>query len=340
MRVARLHAVGDLRLSDEPTPEPGPGDVLVRVTVVGVCGSDLHWFGEGGIGDAQLSRPLVLGHEFAGVVESGPLAGTRVAVDPADPCEVCESCQHGHQNLCPNVRFAGHGQTDGALREYLTWPQRLLHQLPDGLSDAAGAALEPLGVAMHALDLAQLRTGETVAVIGAGPIGLLLIQLARAAGAALVVAVEPREHRQAAALRFGADHVWAPTEASDGIVGVTAGRGVDLAVEIAGPDEAVDQALRAVRPGARVVLAGIPDVDRTALTASLARRKGLTLLFSRRMNHAYPRAIAMAQRGLVQLEPLLTERFPLTQAPAAFAAAARREGLKTVVEVAPGTVGS
>jgi L-iditol 2-dehydrogenase len=339
MRVARLHGVGDLRLSDEPVPQPGPGEALVRVTAIGICGSDLHWFGEGGIGDATLSRPLVLGHEFAGVVESGHLAGTRVAVDPAIPCETCEWCQHGHQNLCPHVRFAGHGHTDGALREYLAWPERLLHPLPDGLTDAAGAALEPLGVAMHALDLARPRVGETIAVIGAGPIGLLLVGLARAAGAAQVIAVEPREHRRVAAADWGADLALEPAAAADGIAAATAGRGVDVAIEIAGPDDAVDQALRAVRPGARVVLAGIPDHDRTSMQASLARRKGLTLLFSRRMNHAYPRAIAAATRGLVRLDPLLTERYPLDEAPAAFAAAARRTGLKTVVEVSPGTVG-
>jgi L-iditol 2-dehydrogenase len=340
MRVARLHGVGDLRLSDEPVPQPGPGEALVRVTAVGICGSDLHWFGEGGIGDATLSRPLVLGHEFAGVVESGPLRGIRVAVDPAIPDETCECCRHGDQNLCPDVRFAGHGHTDGALREYLTWPERLLHPLPDELTDAAGAALEPLGVAMHALDLARPRVGETVAVIGAGPIGLLLVELARAAGAAQVIAVEPREHRRVAATDRGADVVLEPAVAADGIAAATAGRGVDVAIEIAGPDDAVDQALRAVRPGARVVLAGIPDHDRTSMQASLARRKGLTLLFSRRMNHAYPRAIAAANRGLVRLDPLLTGRYPLDEAPAAFAAAARRTGLKTVVEVSAGTVGS
>jgi len=330
MRVARLHGVGDLRVAEEAVPEPGPGEALVRVTAVGICGSDLHWFGEGGIGDAVLDRPLVLGHEFAGVVQTGPLAGTRVAVDPAIPCEHCSSCQHGHQNLCPDVRFAGHGQTDGALREYLPWPEHLLHPLPNGISDAAGAALEPLGVAMHALDLAKPRVGESVAVIGAGPIGLLLVQLARSAGAAQVIAIEPRQHRRAAAREFGADLAIEPAEA--------ASIQADTVIEIAGPDAAVDLALRAARPGARVVLAGIPDTDRTTLPASTARRKGLTLLFSRRMNHAYPRAIAAVQHGLVNLEPMLTDHFPLTEAPAAFAAAAGRTGLKTTVTVSPGTV--
>src|SRR5262245_52299958 len=145
MKVARLHSPRDLRLHDEPVPEPQPGESLVHVTAVGICGSDLHWFGEGSIGDARLSAPLVLGHEIAGVTNDG----RRVAVDPAIPCEVCEWCLAGHPNLCTNHRFAGHGTQDGGLREYLVWPTHYLHPIPDTLSDADGAMLEPLGVALH-----------------------------------------------------------------------------------------------------------------------------------------------------------------------------------------------
>ena len=126
MRVARLHGVGDIRVSDEAVPEPGPGECLVRVTAVGICGSDLHWWDQGGIGDAQVAQPLVLGHEGAGVIESGPRRGQRVAIDPAIPCGVCRPCRDGYRNLCVRVRFAGHGGTDGAMREFMTWPDDLL----------------------------------------------------------------------------------------------------------------------------------------------------------------------------------------------------------------------
>src|SRR5690349_6455588 len=150
MRVARLYGAGDLRVSQEPDPIDVPaGHRRVRVTAVGLCGSDLHWFAEGGIGDAVVGEPLVLGHEFAGVLDDG----TRVAVDPAIPCGVCASCLEGHPNLCPAVRFAGHSTQDGGLRELLVWPAHRLHPLPDTISDAGGAALEPLGVAIHAFDL-------------------------------------------------------------------------------------------------------------------------------------------------------------------------------------------
>ena len=168
---------------------PGPGaiyaddEALVRVTAVGICGSDLHWWTEGAIGDAKLSRPLVLGHEGAGVIAAGPRRGERVAIDPAIPCEACRACHDGYRNLCYNIRFAGHGETDGMLREQLRWPARPPYPLPDQVSDDAGALLEPLGVALHAMDLGHVPFGGRVTVVGCGPIGLLLLQVLRVAGA-------------------------------------------------------------------------------------------------------------------------------------------------------------
>jgi L-iditol 2-dehydrogenase len=331
VRVARLHGVGDVRLAEEPEPVPGPGESLVQVTAVGVCGSDLHWYADGGIGDATLLRPLVLGHEFAGVIRGGPRDGERVAVDPAIPCEACELCRAGHQNLCPSIDFAGHGHTDGALREFLAWPTSLLHPLPPGVSDADGALLEPLGVALHAVGLAHLRPGASVGVFGCGPIGLLIVRLARLAGAGFVLATDPLGHRRSAAVAFGADVVLDPADELADVVADVAGLGVDVAFEVAGVDDAIDAALIAARPGARVVLVGIPDGDTSTFRASVARRKGLTLVLSRRMNAIYPRAVRLVERGSVDLGPLVTARFPLAEAGAAFADATARTGLKTVV---------
>jgi L-iditol 2-dehydrogenase len=330
VRVARLHGAGDIRITDEPVPEPGPGQTLVRVTAVGICGSDLHWWDEGGIGDSQLSRPLVLGHEGAGVIESGPRRGERVAIDPAIPCGGCRSCRSGYRNLCPRVRFAGHGGTDGALREFMAWPADLLFPLPDELSDVDGAVLEPLGVALHAYDLGHLPLGSTAAVVGCGPIGLLVIQVLRAAGAGSVVAADPRPHRREAAAAAGADRVSEPAGLAD-----LAGGRADVAFEIAGTSDAVQLAMDVTRPGGRVVLAGIPDDDLTTFRASAARRKGLTIAMVRRMNEAYPRAISMAAQGRVDLRAVVSDRMPLTETAGAFGAAARRAGLKVVVEPAP-----
>jgi L-iditol 2-dehydrogenase len=334
MTAVRLHGVADLRSDREPIPVPAAGMSLVRVTAVGLCGSDLHWYSEGGIGDAQLRRPLVIGHEFAGVISGGPRDGQRVAVDPAIPCGACPSCREGYFNLCPQVRFAGHGDLDGALREYLAWPTELLHPLPDTLSDADGAMLEPLGVAVHAIDLGHLRLGASVAIIGCGPIGLMLIQAARAAGAAQVIAVDPLPHRAEAALRLGADHAEAPDADTGTIVDWTnlAGRGVDVAFEVGGNDAAVASAFAAARPGGRVVLVGIPDDDRTQFPASLGRRKGLTIAFARRMNETYPRATRLVEQGLVDVSSIVTDRYPLAKAAEAVQAAASRRSLKIVIE--------
>jgi L-iditol 2-dehydrogenase len=324
--VARLYGVGDLRVSDEPTPEPGPGRTLVRVAAVGICGSDLHWYAEGGIGDARLAHPLIPGHEMAGVTPDG----TLVAIDPAIPCRRCEMCHAGHHNLCPDIEFAGHGEFDGGLREYIAWPHEYLFPLPAGLSAADGAMLEPLGVAIHAMDLAHPRPGMTVAVAGCGPIGLLLVQLARACGASYVLAADPLGHRREAAARYGADEVTATL--TDGR---PPGLGVDVAFEVGGTDEAVLAALAVARPGARVPLVGIPATDQTAFPAALARRKGLTLTMVRRMGAVYPRAIALVARGTVDVSTVVTDRYPLEDAAGAFRQAAGRCGLKTIIEPAP-----
>jgi L-iditol 2-dehydrogenase len=338
MRVARLYGVGDVRLTDEPVPDVPAGHSLVRVTAVGLCGSDLHWYAEAGIGDARLDRPLVIGHEFAGVIEGGPRHGEPVAVDPAIPCGACELCLEGHRNLCLRIRFAGHGSFDGALREFAAWPTDLLHTLPDGFTPADGAMLEPLGVAIHAVDLAHLRVGASVGVFGCGPIGLLLIQLVRVAGAATVVAVDPLAHRREAALRYGADLALTPGEVGDpATLAARAGgnaHGVHVAFEVAGVDDAVDLAVHAARPGARVVLVGIPSQDRTSFPAGHARRKGLTMLMSRRMKEMYPRAVDLVRSGRVDVRTMVSDSFPLADAAKAFEVAVARTGLKVAVESA------
>ena len=325
MLAARLKGAGSLEVTEEQVPVPGPGESLVRVTAVGLCGSDLHWFGQGAIGDAVVTRPLVLGHEMGGIVVGGPLDGRRVAVDPAIPDNTCPRCREGNHNLCPSVRFAGHGATDGGLREYMAWPTEYLYPVPEHMSDATVALLEPLGVALHAFDLGHVRFASTVGVVGCGPIGLMLVQVARDAGASQVVTVEPLAHRREEAARSGADASLSP-----GDVGGHENL-LDVVFEVAGNDDAVATAMALVRPGGRVVLVGIPDDDSTRFPASLARRKGLTILMSRRMKEAYPRAVDLVERKAVDLAPLVSQTFPLSEAARAFTVAERREGLKTVV---------
>jgi L-iditol 2-dehydrogenase len=308
-------------LHEEPDPEPQPGQVLVRVGGVGLCGSDRHWFLEGGIGDAVLGRPLVLGHEFAGVVASGPRRGEPVVLDPAVPCDRCALCLAGDGHLCPELRFAGHGSTDGGLRTLVAWPEHLAHPLPDSISDEAAPLLEPLGVALHAVDLGGSGPGTTAAVFGCGPIGLLLVQVLQAAGVTVELAADPLPQRAAAARAFGARR----SDPGD----VT----VDVTYEAAGDDTALDGAIAAARPGGRVVLIGIPDGDRSTFHAAAGRRKELTLVLCRRMRaDDLPRAIHAAESGGLMLSPLVSARYPLEEGALAFRDLVDRRGLKVVVE--------
>lgn len=328
MKSLRLHAPGDLRLHEEPVPVPGEGEKLLHVTAVGICGSDLHWFNEAGIGDARLEKPLVLGHEFSALTDEGE----RVAVDPSIACGVCEYCKRGDPNLCERLIFAGHGEQDGALREQMAWPQRCLFPLPGALSDSDGVMLEPLGIAIHAVDLAHLQVGMSVGVFGCGPIGLLILQLARLAGADKVIATDILPHRVEAARALGADETHLVVDGfGDRKMAMLDGRGLDVVFEAAGENAAVEMAVTAVSPGGKVILLGIPADDRTSFTASLARRKGLTFKLVRRMKLTYPRAIRLVESGKVNVRSLVTHPFPLDQAAEAFAVAARREGLKVII---------
>jgi L-iditol 2-dehydrogenase len=336
MKAIRLHAAHDLRVHDEPIPTAQRDEALIDVKAVGVCGSDLHWYNEAGIGDAKLHHPLVLGHEFAGVVASGDRQGQRVAVDPAVPCGCCEWCEAGHPNLCPNTRFSGHGKDDGALREAMAWPTHAFVSLPDRIDEVDGAMLEPLGVAIHTVDLAHMQPGMHVGVFGCGPIGLLTLQVARAAGATRIVATDLLGHRLDAARALGATEVIQATGAdhaeSKAALAATKGRGLDVAFECAGDQGAVDAAIDAVRIGGKVILCGIPSDDRTSFVASVARRKGLTVKMVRRMKHVYPRAIELVTRGMVDVRSLVTHRYKLVDAATAFDVANRREGIKVVIE--------
>jgi len=339
MRAALIHGARDIRLAAVPRPEPGAGELLLAVRAVGICGSDLHYYLEGGIGSVAVTEPLILGHEFAAqvaddrAVEYGLEPGALVAVEPARSCGCCEWCAQGHPNLCPHVRFVGSPpDLHGALTEYVTAPPAALFPVPAPISAAAAALLEPLGVAIHAVDLAHMRPMETVAVLGTGPIGLLILQVARLAGAGKIFAVDPLAHRAALARRLGADCTGSTHEY---ISEWTDGRGADVVFEATNSARAPGQATEAARIGGRVVLVGIPQEETFSLNASVMRRKGLTLKMVRRMKHTYPRAIRMVADSRIQLEPLVTHRFRLEQVPEAFAlqAAHANEVVKSVVEL-------
>ncbi|MDQ3937171.1 MAG: alcohol dehydrogenase catalytic domain-containing protein [Chloroflexota bacterium] len=335
MLALRLHPDGQLRLHDEPVPRLGDDDALVHVAAVGLCGSDRHWLLEGSIGDAAVEEPLVLGHEFAGIAQTGRHRGRLVAADPTITCGQCVACRAAAAHLCIDQRFAGYSGTDGALRELVAWPERLLHPLAPSVDATEGALVEPLAVALHSLDLAGDVRGMTVGVVGCGPIGLLIVSLAVHARAAAVLASEPLDHRVAAAAQRGATPVRAPLTAEDreAVLSMTGGRGLDVVFEVAGDDAAVDAAVGLVRPGGQVILVGIPAGDTTSFTASAARRKELVLRLVRRSTEgSFGRAVKLAEGRSMDLRGLVTRQDPLSDAPRAFAELVARQGVKVIVE--------
>ncbi len=345
MHAIRLHGPRDLRFEDITVPiAPRAGEVLVRIRAVGICGSDLHAYQDGRIGTTLVERPIVLGHEFAGVVEAvsdgaldgthQPLqVGTRVAIDPAQPCGRCELCERGDPNLCLNLNFSGLPPTDGALCEQMIVPASCCFPMPDSISFAAGALLETLGVAIHAIDLAKTRTGDTVAIVGAGPIGMTILQVAMNSGASRVFISDRFEWRLKLAAAFGATTIDISREDFvDTIARHTNGRGVDVGIEAAWADASVQQTIDAARNGGRIVLVGIPGDDQLSMRHSTARRKGLTIRMARRMKHVYPRAIDLVSRGKVKLNEMISHRFPLEKTAEAFAMNDRYEvGVQKIV---------
>lgn len=333
MLAAQLYGPADLRVEAVPAPPaPGPGQALLRITAVGICGSDLHTYLDGRIGDWIVKSPLILGHEFAAVVEAvgrdshdgnfDPLIpGTRVAVDPAQPCGRCEMCEQGHPNLCHRLHFCGLYPDSGSLCEYMVMPAHCCFPVPHTIDDVSAALLEPLGVAIHAIDLAKIRVADSMAIFGAGPIGLLLLQLARQSGAQPIYVVDQFDWRLALAAQYGGIPInFSQVDPVRAIMDASGGRGVDVGIEAAWADHSVQQTAEVARMGGRLVLVGIPGAsDKIEIKHSTARRKGLTIRVSRRMKHVYPRAIRLVESGAVDLPGIVSHRFRLDETPAAFA---------------------
>lgn len=346
MQVARLYGPKDIRIQTENRPPaPSAGEVAINIRAVGICGSDLHMYETGAIGYTRISRPFILGHEFMGEVAAvgadardglhQPLqVGQRVAVDPVVPCWRCELCENGHPNLCPHHTFYGLFPQDGALREQMTVSARSCFPMPDSLSDDVGPLLETLGIAIHAIDFSKIRVASRVAVIGAGPVGLLIARLAALAGASQVFSFDRLDWRVNKARQWGADYACNVSQCDpvQAVMDATAGRGVDVAIEAAWADHSVQQAADMLRHGGRLALVGIPPDDQLTLKHSVARRKGLTIIMSRRMKHTYPRALDLATSGKVKLEELASHHYDLSQTAAAYAsAAAYEDGIHKVI---------
>ena len=326
MLVAQLVAPREFRLTELPIEDPGPGEVQVQVGAVGVCGSDLHSYTEGGVGDTPCEYPMVLGHEPAGTVVktgagvSGWSLGDRAALEPALYCYHCEYCMSGRHNICANIRFLSTPGNPGFFRERVNLPVSNLVAIPPDLSLEAATLVEPLAIALHSLKFAEVQPGDSVAVFGAGPIGLVTIAALKAAGAGQILAVEPVAHRREMACEMGAHEALDPNQvdAARQIVAETGGRGVDCAVDCAAKEHTTNQAIRAARNGGRVVLTGIHSDVFVPFEVSPMRRKELAIFNVRRSNHETHRALEMLVHRLEWFAPLVTHKRPLGQIAEAF----------------------
>ena len=338
MRSAQLIAPLTFRLAETPIDDPSPGEVQVRVRAVGICGSDLHAYSEGAVGSTPNVYPMVLGHEPAGTIAktgagvSGLSPGDRGTLEPALYCHHCEFCRRGQHNVCANIRFLSSPNDPGFFRELVNLPVSNFLPVPAGISLDLATLVEPLAVALHSLALASIGPGETVAVIGAGPIGLLTIAALRAANAGSIWAVEPLAHRRELAGMIGANIALEPAEAVEAILRGTGRRGVDCAFDCAAGEDTTSRAIQVVRNAGRVVLTGIHSTPLVAMDGSPMRRKELTIYNVRRSNHESHAALSLLETHTDWFAPLLTHSRDLDRIEDAFAIASQyRDGVGKMI---------
>ncbi|MGH3094481.1 MAG: NAD(P)-dependent alcohol dehydrogenase [Streptosporangiales bacterium] len=329
MSAAVLRGVGDLVVESRPVPEPGRGEVLVRVGSVGLCGSDVHYYRHGRIGEHVVREPLILGHEAGGtIVAVGPGAdperlGSRVSLEPGVPCRRCEQCRTGSYHLCPQVRFFATPPVDGAFCEYVAHDADFTYAVPGGVSDDAAGLLEPLSVGIWACRKAAVTTGSRVLVAGAGPIGIATVQAARAAGAATVVVTDIAAERLDSAGRLGATET-RPADAA--VADVRPGAFIDCS----GAAGAVQAGVAAVRPGGRAVLVGL-GADTVSLPTAAVQQREVTVCGTFRYANTWPTAIELAASGAVDLDGMVTGRYSLDGVVDAIAASDDARTVKSVV---------
>jgi len=342
MKQVELHAPEAIHLIESPRPSPGPGELLVAVACVGICGSDLHAY-HGRHPFVQL--PIVPGHEFAGtVVEVGTnvrgfVPGQRVTVEPSLVCGLCYNCTHGRYNICEQLKVIG-CQTPGAMGDYLAVPASKALHLPDDVTWDQAALVEPLAVAVHAVRIAQLWTGANLLILGAGAIGLMTLQAARAMGAGRVMISDLLQNRLDLAVELGADEVINPRTTDLALVLEEAfgPQRADVIIECVGVASTVRDAIRVARKGTRIVLAGVFEQE-MPVNLGLVQDRELELVgILMYVNDDFPTALELIRDGKVKVEPLITHRFSLNQAVQAFATADSRKGaLKVLIEVGKST---
>lgn len=344
IRGAVLTGPGQVDIRSLARPIVGPRDVMVAPRVVGICGSDLHLYRRGRIGTSVVAQPLVLGHESAGsVVEVGVEVervrpGDRVVIEPGIACGACWWCQRGEYNICPNVRFLGIPPSDGTMAELVVVPERFVHPMPDAMSWADGAMIEPFAIGLQAVKSAGIATGDSVVVLGSGPIGLMIAQAARIQGATEIIVVDIAERPLAIARQLGATATLdgRRPDLAEAVADLTDRRGADHVVEAVGASATVQRAVELVRRGGTITLVGIAEAPGIPMDTIRLVRTGLTVRTTFRYAHVHPAAIALAASGRADLRTFVTHRFDFDRVADAFREIGENKGdvVKAIVELA------
>lgn len=316
-----------MELRELPRPEiKSPDDVLLKITSIGVCGSDIHYYKEGKIGSQVVAYPFTVGHECAGVVEKIGSAvkhvapGDRVAIEPAMSCWQCDQCRSGRPHTCRKLRFLGcPGQAEGCLAEYLVMPRECCYPTGPDMSGEQAALSEPLAIGFYAAKKAQPLKGANIAILGCGPIGLSIMLCARLMGAARIYVTDPINERLQIALKHGADLGGNPER--ENIVEKVAGQKpllLDTVFECCGQPAALDQAIDLLKPGGRLMLVGIPETDRISLVIDKARRKEICLQNVRRQCECLQPTLTLMKNGKLNADFMITHRFGFERTKDAF----------------------
>lgn len=344
MKTAVMKAIGKIELEEREIPQLKEGEVLIKIGYVGICGSDVHYFETGAIGDFVVKPPFVLGHEAAGAVVAlgegvdSLKIGDRVAMEPGKTCGHCEFCRTGRYNLCPNVQFFATPPYDGVFQEYVAYDASMCFRLPDNVSLMEGALIEPLAVGFHAANQGGAHIGQKAVVFGSGCIGLMCLLALKAEGVTEVYVVDVIDKRLEKAMELGAAGVINSSKenAVERIMELAGGYGVDLAIDTAGADVTINQGIRMVKPGGTIVCVGYSRSGKVTLDMSVALNKEITFRTVFRYRHIYPMAIAAVSSGLINLRNVVTDTFTLDEIQEAMVKSVNDKVniVKAVIEVA------
>jgi len=321
--AAVLHDIHDLRLETRPIQKPQSNEVLVAMKSVGICGSDVHYWTHGRIGNFIVTQPMIVGHESSGeVVEVGETVsslkkGDRVTLEPGVPCRYCRYCKEGRYNLCADVRFMATPPIDGSIANFIVHPADFCYKLPTHVSFDEGAMCEPLSVGIHACSRAGVTIGSRVLIMGAGPIGLMNLLAAKAAGATVVILTDVKQDRLELAVKLGATAI---INAKSDVVNEIGARSlgpIDITIECSGAEQAIRAAIKATKSGGVVVLVGLgPSEITLPIVDAAVREVDIRGVF--RYANTYPKALELISSGKIDVKPLITHHFELKEVIKAF----------------------